>query len=184
MTRSVSAILTVSQGQHFLVRRIGDGEQLSDDRASWRSDRSVDRQTAWAQQYEITTIAGGVPPLTPAIAVDTNMGEPQGLAADAEGHAYFTSPNLNCVFRLDPDGTLTRVAGTRQSGYSGDGGAATSAQLSFPSGAPSTTQGTSTLPIRTMPEFAKSRRTEPLPRSRAMASQAIQAMAAPRSARN
>jgi DNA-binding beta-propeller fold protein YncE len=36
--------------------------------------------------------------------------------------------------KLAPDGTLTTIAGTGTSGYSGDGGPATAAMLSFPAG--------------------------------------------------
>ena len=54
------------------------------------------------------------------------------MATDAAGNAYFTS--LNCVFRLDLKGVVTRVAGTSRAGYSGDGGAAMNAQLNAPNG--------------------------------------------------
>ena len=40
----------------------------------------------------------------------------------------------NCLFKLDPSGTLTRVAGTSRAGYSGDGGPAINAQLGFTGG--------------------------------------------------
>jgi hypothetical protein len=43
----------------------------------------------------------------------------QGVAVDAAGNVYFNS--LNCVFKLDRRGFLTRVAGTSYAGYSGDG---------------------------------------------------------------
>ena len=51
---------------------------------------------------------------------------------DSSGNLYFTS--INCVFKLDATGTLTLIAGTSRPGYSGDGGAATSAQLNGPQG--------------------------------------------------
>ena len=55
-----------------------------------------------------------------------------GLAADSSGNIYFTSSN--CVFKLDQNGLLARIAGNARAGYAGDGGAATSAQLSSPTG--------------------------------------------------
>jgi hypothetical protein len=45
------------------------------------------------------------------------------MAVDAEDNAYFVA--LNCVFKLDQHGIVTRTAGNRLSGYSGDGGLAT-----------------------------------------------------------
>ena len=80
-----------------------------------------------AQQYVISTYAGGAPPPTPAPGVDVSIGTPQGVAVDAEGNAYFTS--INSVFKLNHDGVVTRIAGNSRPGYSGDGGRATGAQL-------------------------------------------------------
>ena len=84
----------------------------------------------WAQQYVISTIAGGAPPPTPAAALTVSIGAPSGVATDSAGNVYFLS--LNCVFKLDKDGDATRVAGYSRAGYSGDGGPATSAQLANP----------------------------------------------------
>jgi hypothetical protein len=82
-----------------------------------------------AQQYVISTYAGGAPPPTPSPAVSGSIGAPFSVAADAAGNVYFTSPDLLSVFKLDPAGVLTRVAGNGMPGYSGDGGPATSARL-------------------------------------------------------
>jgi uncharacterized protein (TIGR03437 family) len=83
-----------------------------------------------AQTYTIGLFAGGgAPPLTePASAP---VGAISGLTIDAAGNIYFVS--LNCLFRLDAKGTVTRIAGTGQAGYSGDGGPALAAQLPAPS---------------------------------------------------
>ena len=88
--------------------------------------------SSFAQQYTISTIAGGAPPATPAPATSVSIGRPQRVAVDRAGNVYFTS--LNCVFKLDAGGTLTRVAGNSRAGYSGDGGPATQAQLNDPAG--------------------------------------------------
>ena len=66
--------------------------------------------TAWTQQYTISTIAGGAPPATPATAVSASIGGPGSVATDHAGNVYFAS--LNCVFKVDSNGTLTRIAGT------------------------------------------------------------------------
>jgi sugar lactone lactonase YvrE len=58
------------------------------------------------------------------------------ITVDASDNVYFSSYSNNsctCVFKLDPS-VLTRVAGSAQRGFSGDGGPATSAQLGRPSG--------------------------------------------------
>ena|ERR1700676_551907 len=86
---------------------------------------------ALAQQYTISTIAGGAPPPTPSPAITAAIGSPQGIAVDASGNVYFTGHNV--VLEVDTNGVLTRVAGNAQGGYSGDGGPATDAQLNAPS---------------------------------------------------
>jgi len=87
---------------------------------------------AWGQQYVISTIAGGVPPPTPIAALKASVGDPARVAVDASGNVYFAA--LHCVFKVDAGGTLTRIAGNGQPGYSGDGGPAINAQLSLPMG--------------------------------------------------
>jgi hypothetical protein len=54
------------------------------------------------------------------------------VAIDAAGNYFITSNNR--VFRVDTTGLLTVVAGTGAVGPSGDGGAATSASLTYPYG--------------------------------------------------
>ena len=85
----------------------------------------------FAQQYVISTNAGGGPPPTPIPGSKLAI-LPQGLAADASGNVYFLSSN--CVFKLDPNGIVSRVAGNSRPGYAGDGGPALSAQFYFASG--------------------------------------------------
>lgn len=85
-----------------------------------------------AQQYVVSTVAGGAAPATPLAAAQASIGDPPRVAVDAAGDVYFGA--THSVFRVDNSGTLTRVAGNGESGYSGDGGAAMAAQLQFPSG--------------------------------------------------
>ncbi len=87
---------------------------------------------AQGQQYSASTYAGGAPPPTPTLSVDTAIGSAAALATDHAGSLYFVS--FNCVFRLDRSGVITRVAGISPQGYSGDGGPAIDAQLSRPGG--------------------------------------------------
>ena len=87
----------------------------------------------WAQQYLISTVAGGGGlPITPSSALSVTLPPPVAVAVDASGNVYFCSDNF--VFKLDGSGTLTAVAGNGRAGYSGDGGPATSARLNSPQG--------------------------------------------------
>jgi sugar lactone lactonase YvrE len=61
------------------------------------------------------------------------------VALDAEGNMYIADGGIYCsgpggytVRKVDPDGTITTVAGTGEPGFSGDGGPATKAQLDVP----------------------------------------------------
>jgi len=65
---------------------------------------------------------------TSQTATSTAIGLATAVTADAVGNVYFISSNT--VFRVDPKGALTRVAGNQHAGYSGDGGPAVDAQLS------------------------------------------------------
>jgi uncharacterized protein (TIGR03437 family) len=82
---------------------------------------------AAAQPYVISTLAGGALLPTPPRGVDLPIGNLRGVAVDDAGNVYFSS--LNSVFKVDPNGALTRIAGNSRPGYSGDGGPATDAQL-------------------------------------------------------
>jgi sugar lactone lactonase YvrE len=78
-------------------------------------------------EYVISTFAGGAPPPTPILGADMPLGSVESIATDAMGNAYFVASH--CVFKLDQNGVVTRIAGNGRAGYSGDGGPATSAQL-------------------------------------------------------
>src|SRR5271165_6471949 len=86
---------------------------------------------AVGQQYVISTFAGGGPTPTPIIGTKMAVA-PQGMTVDASGNLFFIS--LNCVFKLDQKGIVTRVAGNSRTGYSGDGGPALSATFNTASG--------------------------------------------------
>ena len=92
---------------------------------------AVGRHSAFAQQYTISTVAGGAPPATPAAALNTSIGQPRKVAISG-GNLYFSSGNS--VFKIDGSGTLTLVAGNSRAGFSGDGGPAVNAQLNAPQG--------------------------------------------------
>ncbi len=66
------------------------------------------------------------------LATSASLFVPYGVTADNLGNVYIADTRNNRVRRVDPSGIITTVAGTGVQGYSGDGGAATAAQLNNP----------------------------------------------------
>jgi uncharacterized protein (TIGR03437 family) len=85
--------------------------------------------SAQVQQYVISTFAGGAAPSTPTVAVNAEIGLPIGVTADGAGNLYFVSADLNSVFKLTREGSLSVIVGSSKSGSPGDGGAAMDAVL-------------------------------------------------------
>ena len=68
-------------------------------------------------------------------ATTANLNSPQGVAVDGSGNLYISDTFNHRVRRVDAaTGVITTVAGDGASGFSGDGGTATSASLKFPRG--------------------------------------------------
>ena len=85
----------------------------------------------------ITTIAGNgtqgyAGDAGPATGASLNY--PEGLAVDAAGNVYIADENNEVIREVSAGGIITTMAGNGNSGYSGDNGPATSAELSFPGG--------------------------------------------------
>lgn len=70
----------------------------------------------------------------PATAASLQLGGLTGLAVDSLGNVYVGDGFGHRVRRISAAGIITTVAGTGSSGFSGDGGPATSAALSLPVG--------------------------------------------------
>src|SRR5271165_740139 len=68
------------------------------------------------------------------IATNLRLQHPAGLAMDGAGNLYIADTNNNRIMKLAPTGAIALVAGNGAAGYSGDGGPAAKAQLSFPTG--------------------------------------------------
>jgi uncharacterized protein (TIGR03437 family) len=59
---------------------------------------------------------------------------PTGVAVDAQGNLYIADTGNNRIRQVSPAGTTTTVAGNGVAAFRGDGGAATAASLSAPTG--------------------------------------------------
>jgi sugar lactone lactonase YvrE len=83
----------------------------------------------------ITTVAGtGTAGFTGdgGAAASAELNNPIGVGLDAAGNLYVADSFNERVRKIDLNGIITTAAGNGTSGYSGDGGAATSAEMSFP----------------------------------------------------
>ncbi len=77
----------------------------------------------------ISTVAG------PGVGSGTEQfEEPVDVAVDAAGNLYVADRFANKIRKVTSAGVVSTVAGTGTRGYSGDGGAATAAQLNLPGG--------------------------------------------------
>jgi sugar lactone lactonase YvrE len=63
-------------------------------------------------------------------ATSAQLNYPTGLAVDGSGNLFISDPGNHRVRKVNTEGLISTVAGNGQFGYSGDGGSATSAQLS------------------------------------------------------
>ncbi len=86
-------------------------------------------------QSLIETVAGGGRSLGDGgPATEAQLLGPWGVAPDGAGNLYIADSSNNRIRKVDAAGVITTVAGSGERGYSGDGGAATAAQLSLPVG--------------------------------------------------
>lgn len=87
--------------------------------------------------YRITTMAGlGVRGNfgDNGAALRASFADLDSAAIDRDGNVYLSDPASNLVRRISVSGVITRLAGSGTRGDSGDGGAATIAQMNVPSG--------------------------------------------------
>lgn len=101
-------------------------------------DKDNDRIRMVAPGGVITTVAGVSSAEVYAgdggKATAASLYEPNGIAIDSAGNWYIADTGNQVVRKVTPAGIISTVAGNNYSAYSGDGGAATSASLSDPSG--------------------------------------------------
>jgi RHS repeat-associated protein len=67
-------------------------------------------------------------------ALEANLEDPGGVAVGPDGSVYIAETTAYRVRRVGPDGIISTIAGTGQSGDAGDGGPAINARLRFPRG--------------------------------------------------
>jgi uncharacterized repeat protein (TIGR03803 family) len=84
----------------------------------------------------ITTVAGGGDnyPGDGGAATNAELAYPQGVAVDATGNLFIADMLNNVIRKVGTNGIITTVAGNGINDYSGDGGAATNAELNYPWG--------------------------------------------------
>ena len=85
----------------------------------------------------ITTVAGngsGGYSGDGGVATAAKLYTPIGIAVDGAGNLFFADYGNRRIRKVSAAGTITTVAGNGSTGYSGDGGAATTAKLWSPSG--------------------------------------------------
>jgi uncharacterized protein (TIGR03437 family) len=75
-------------------------------------------------------------------AINASLNIPSDVVFDSVGNMYIADSGNNRVRKVDSSGTITTVAGTGVDGFSGDGGPATAAELSFPWGLTTNAAGT------------------------------------------
>ena len=113
------------------------GVAVAADGVVFIADSVNDRIRRIATNGTITTFAGsGVVAWSgdggPATAAGLNT--PRDVAVDSDGDVYVADTYNDVVRRIDTSGVITTVAGTGSSGWTGDGGPATSLKLSAPHG--------------------------------------------------
>lgn len=104
---------------------VDDGEGCDDGNANAADGCDACVPTTWRAA---SAIGGNT------LAIETSLATPSGIAVDRLGNVYVAHEFSPRIRRIDTTGVITTVAGTGIVGDRGDGGAATSAQLSAPSG--------------------------------------------------
>jgi len=101
------------------------------------NDNNRIRQISSAIRGTITTIAGtGSPGHSGdgSPATNAELNNPTGVAIDGIGNIYIAEFGNKCIRKINVTGIISTIAGTGTSGFSGDNGPATIAELSWPNG--------------------------------------------------
>src|SRR5262249_54076943 len=80
-----------------------------------------------ADTAQLTQLSGG-----DISALTGPSDSPWGVAVDGSGNIYVAEAGVNMIRKIDSTGKISAFAGNGSAGYTGDGGPATSAELSNP----------------------------------------------------
>jgi len=97
-----------------------------------------------AQSGIINTIAGngiGIDSGDGGLAIRAALDWPSSVAIDKSGNIYIAEENGNRIRKINVSGVISTIAGNGTTGSSGDGGPATAAELNFPTGVCTDSQG-------------------------------------------
>ena len=108
-------------------------EQVAVDAAGnvYISDRNHNRVRKVTLDGIITTAVGGGNGGDGGLATQAGISSPEGLAVDSSGNLFIMEAGNYRVRKVAPNGIISTVAGNGTSGFSGDGGPAISAQISY-----------------------------------------------------
>ena len=120
-----SAALDPADGSIWIF---GDYAKAKDEVGKWVGKTDFEHLGAPTPMGDITVVTGDEG-LSSA-----RLGHPRGIALDDVGNLYIVDTDNQRVLKVDTGGTITTVAGNGDAGFSGDGGPATSARLSRPTG--------------------------------------------------
>src|SRR5262249_6147593 len=117
---------------------------------------------------QVTTLAGnGSAGFANGVGDKAQFNQPYNVKVDPNGRLYVPDQNNHAIRRVDPDGTVSTVAGNGQSGFAD--GKPSEARFNNPTGLiVATGGGPSTSPTATTIVFARSARPATSPRSPAM----------------
>lgn len=154
----LSCIVSISQAQYNISTVVGSSRGYSGDGGTATSaelnvpiaikvdasgnlyiaDRFNHRIRKVDPSNKITTIAGtGVDGYNGDgnLAINTRLSDPFGVAIDKAGNIYIVDASNHRIRKVAATTRIvTTIAGTRNKGFSGDGGKATSARLNLPQG--------------------------------------------------
>jgi DNA-binding beta-propeller fold protein YncE len=82
-----------------------------------------------ARADRVVLVAGGGDKEEGAKATESKLNMPFGVDFDSAGNLYFVEIDGHRVCRVDPQGIITRIAGTGRKGLAGDGGPAIGAEF-------------------------------------------------------
>lgn len=114
------------------------GVAIGQDGSLYIADRENQRIRRVGLDGIINTVAGTGPPAgfggDGGPATQASLSYPEKVAVGLDGSLYIADRGNNLIRRVGLDGIISTVVGKpRSSGFSGDGGPATAAQLNFPS---------------------------------------------------